>query len=213
MIVTARQLEELHRGNGGNGQVILPYRARLSPLAQDYIRQRKLSVGYADVEPSKPNPFGIEAPVQQKPKGITGKFLWWCDGPCGPAKAALMGVARESHLEAMEIGIDARRITEAVKLLAREIRENRASGGVMLVQNAALPLVYANRCPSIRAVAGTCLEAVQQGVSAMAANVLVIETPYKTMSQVRSMLSLFVKAPRELSEQVQQQLKELATCG
>ena len=32
MIVTARQLEDLHRQNGANGHVTLPYRARLSPL-------------------------------------------------------------------------------------------------------------------------------------------------------------------------------------
>ena len=38
MIVTARQLEDLHKSHGGNGRVTLPYRARLTPLAADYVR-------------------------------------------------------------------------------------------------------------------------------------------------------------------------------
>src|SRR5258708_2828504 len=49
MIVTARQLEDLHKSNGGNGRVTLPYRARLTPLAADFVRARKLTVGYSEV--------------------------------------------------------------------------------------------------------------------------------------------------------------------
>ena len=48
MIVTARQLEDLHRQNGGNGQVVLPYRARLTPLAQDWVRAKRVALGYSD---------------------------------------------------------------------------------------------------------------------------------------------------------------------
>ena len=34
MFLTARQLEDLHRANGSNGHLVLPYRARLTPLAE-----------------------------------------------------------------------------------------------------------------------------------------------------------------------------------
>ena len=50
MIVTARQLEDLHRLNGANGQITLPYRARLTPLALDWVRAKKVALGYSDVE-------------------------------------------------------------------------------------------------------------------------------------------------------------------
>ena len=40
MIVTARQLQDLHRQSGGNGQITLPYRGRLTPLASDWIRAK-----------------------------------------------------------------------------------------------------------------------------------------------------------------------------
>src|SRR5947207_1779320 len=95
MIYTARQLEDLWKANGSNGQVVLPYRARLSPMASDWIKSKKINVGYSDdaavkVE-SKP---AIEAAIAP----AAGSFLWWCDGPCGTAKAALSAQARESKL-------------------------------------------------------------------------------------------------------------------
>ena len=49
MIITARQLEDLHKSHGGNGRVTLPYRARLTPLAADFVRTRKLTLGYSDM--------------------------------------------------------------------------------------------------------------------------------------------------------------------
>ena len=99
MIFTARQLEELHRSNG---HVTLPYRARLSPLAQDWARQKKIVIGYADVEtkpPTSPTPRD-ESLASSRP------FVWWCDGPCGPAKAALMAQSKESSLNELALAND-----------------------------------------------------------------------------------------------------------
>jgi hypothetical protein len=62
-------------------------------------------------------------------------------------------------------------------------------------------------------VLGTCRDAVQQGVGQLAANVLVIEHPYQSLSQVRNLLGTFVRGQREPSGDVKQQLKELASCG
>jgi hypothetical protein len=216
MIFTARQLEEMHRSNGRNGHVTLPYRARLTPLAVDWIKQRGVHVGYADVEVGATratSEAARTAALKDEPSTLVRKWMWWCDGPCGPAKAALLAVAREAGLEAMEIAVDAKRIAEAVKIIASEVKAARADGGVMLVSNGAAAMVFANRCPSLRAVLATCIEAVDQGVNLVAANVLVIEHPYKSMPQVRSLLARFVRQRRELSEDVKQQLSELASCA
>jgi ribose 5-phosphate isomerase RpiB len=207
MIFTARQLEELHRSNG---HVTLPYRARLTPLAQDWIRQKKIAVGYADVEVKSPSAITHEASPavsQIRP------FVWWCDGPCGPAKAALMAQAKESSLNELGIASDANHLVPAVKQIADELKNNRIDGAIVLVKTGAEAMVYANRCPSIRAVLGTCIDAVEQGISRMAANVLVIEHPYKTLSQVKNLLGRFVRGKRQLSDEVRARLKELATCG
>ena len=217
MIVTARQLEDLHRQNGSNGHVTLPYRARLSPLAQDWIRARKIAVGYSDAQPIKtdgPPPAGTPAPtlaVSQPARG--GPFLWWCDGPCGPAKAAVVAHEKESDLRALDKPADATQLSTVIRGVAAELKSGRSEGAILLVQNSAMATVLANRCPSLRAIVGTTLDAVEQGVRQMAANVLIIEYPSKTLQQVRNLLSRFTRGQRALSEEVQRQLQEMATCG
>jgi ribose 5-phosphate isomerase RpiB len=227
MIVTARHLEDLHRQNGSNGHITLPYRARLTPLGSDWIRAKKIAVGYADVvapaNGNTPPAIGTAKPqAAETPSALplaashaspTGAFLWWCDGPCGPAKAAVVAHEKESNLRALDKPADAKQLVTVVKTIAAEVKAGRIQGGVLLVQSGALATIYANRCPSLRAVLGTCMEAVEQGVQQAAANVLIIEHPYKTLQQVRNLLSRFTRAKRNLREDVQRQLQELASCG
>lgn len=214
MIFSARQLQELHKTNG---HVTLPYRARLTPLAQDWVRAQKITVEYSDME----KPFNAPKASSEsaapgspaKPQATAGTFLYWCDGPCGPAKAAIVTQAKESSLIAIETSADPRHLVEVIKHLAAEVKENRVVGGILVVTSGALAMLFANRCPSLRAVLGSCQEAVEQGVAQMGANVLVIEHKYKTLPQVKNMLSRFVRGARNVSDDVQRQLKELASCG
>jgi ribose 5-phosphate isomerase RpiB len=140
-------------------------------------------------------------------------LLWWCDGPCGAAKAAVAAQARETNLQPMPVTAEPKYLVAAVKHLANEVKADRAAGGVLLVQTGAAAVVYANRCPSLRAILATCRDAVVQGVDQLAANVLVIETPYQTLQQTRNLLSQFVRGRRILSEDVKRQLQELSSCG
>jgi hypothetical protein len=210
MIVTARQLEDLHRQNGGNGHITLPYRARLTPLANDWVKARKISLGYSD---EQANQASAKQPAPAGSVAATGGFLWWCDGPCGPAKAAIMAQAKESNLQAMDRPADGKQLVAAVKEIATRIRTGQCAGAILLVQNGARASVFANRCPSLRAILGTCLDAVEQGVSDAAANVLIIEYPHKTLVQVRNLVSRFVRGPRALPEDVRRQLEDLASCA
>src|SRR5439155_20999559 len=98
MFVTVRQLEDLHRQNGSNGHVTLPYRARLTPLAQDWVRSKRVVLGYADGEVSPAKMPDDNAGKPASPGGA-GTVVWWCDGPCGPAKAALAAYEKESSLK------------------------------------------------------------------------------------------------------------------
>src|SRR3954452_11170094 len=116
MILTARQLEDLHRANGSNGRLVLPYRARLTPLAADWVKARKVVLGYSDdgaARPSngKPAAPGAATPLTASQTGNAdparesspGAVLWWCDGPCGPAKAAVVAQAKESPLRPIDL--------------------------------------------------------------------------------------------------------------
>src|SRR5262245_35322902 len=205
MIYTARQLEEMHKANR---HVTLPRAARLTPLAIDWIRQKGIDVRYDDspaAQDGKPNP---------NPVNTTGKeFIWWCDGPCGPAKAAIAAESRQAAIVPSDIPSDPARLVEVIKKLADDVKNNRAAGGILLVKSGAAAVVYANRCPSLRAILGTCRESVEQGVRPLAANVLVIAYPFVTLQQTRNILAQFARGKRELSEDVKQQLKELGACG
>jgi hypothetical protein len=216
MIFTARQLQELHKSNG---HVRLPIGARLTPMASDWVRARSIAVAYDEgpgpegpglaqsgASGAKPAPLGAGSRASaQNP----GTILWWCDGPCGQAKAAIASQSRETFMQPF----DAKTIVFAVKHLAREIKADRAAAGILAVRSGAPAVVYANRCPSLRAILGTCREAVQQGLDQLAANVLIIEHPHQSLGQIRNLLGQFVRGRRNLSDEVKRELAELASCG
>ncbi len=224
MIITARQLEDLHRQNGANGHVTLPYRARLTPLAVDYIKQRKLVLGYSSVTAEKVV-SAESTPAQNQPLAAsrigaaatptpsTGSLLYWCDGPCGPAKAAVVSAEKESNLCALAHPADPGQLIPVIKQIAIQVKSSRASGGILLVQHGAAAVVFANRCPSLRAALGTSLDAVEQAIQQAAANVLIIEYPTKTLQQVKNLLARFVKGNKQASENVNRQIQELTSCG
>jgi ribose 5-phosphate isomerase RpiB len=232
MFVTARQLEELHETNG---HVTLPRAARLTPLAVDWLRHNRVTVQFeleasgAAVVASAITPPASECrcggPAGAKHSGGCGcdqgsmpatssrTILWWCDGPCGPAKAALVDQAKASDLRPSPVSNEASKLVAAIKQLAGEVKARRAAGGVLVVKTGAAAVVYANRCPSLRAILGTCRDAVDQGVGQLAANVLVIEHPYVTLHQAKNLLGAFVRGQKQMSEDVRRQLQELASCG
>src|SRR6266542_952689 len=95
MIYTARQLEELHKTNG---HVRLPVGARMTPMAHDWLRSKRLTIVYADDEPQSPGIATHESSTANSP-APTDRWLWWCDGPCGAAKAAVSAQAKETNLQ------------------------------------------------------------------------------------------------------------------
>ena len=210
MIFTARQLEDLHKTNG---HVTVPVGSRVTPLAQDWLRQKKIALKYGTngavtqkIAPTEPKTL----PFAFAPEGT---LLWWCDGPCGQAKAAIMQQSRESSLQPLDLTATSDNLVPAIKRIASEVKAGHASGGILLVQIGAAAIVYANRCPSLRAILGTCRQSVEQGVQNLAANVLIIEYPYHSLPQVRNILLPFVRGQREMSDDVKRQLQELSTCG
>lgn len=212
--LTARQLQELHRNNG---HVAIPRAARLTPLAADWLKAKRISVVYEDGPNEKPasahEADKREAPIANLSASGDQKFLWWCDGPCGVAKAALMAESRESALSEIEISAERGQAAAVIRELAKKIKTSQISGGILVVQSGAVAMVAANRCSSLRAVLGTCLDSVEQAMRQVAANVLVIEYPYQTIQQVRNMVGRFVRAKRELPDEMRRQLKELMSCG
>jgi len=212
MIFTARQLQLLHQAGG---RVVLPYRARLTPLAQDWLRQKKIAVGFSDAEyDASARRSGDASLVPATTSAVAvAPYAWWCEGACGTSKAALTAVAKESALQPMGVLGDASRVNVAIKHLAQEVKDAHAGGGVMIVKHAGAAAVLSNRNPALRAVVGTTLAAVEDGIGTMAANVLIIEQSQHTLVQLKNMISRFVKTVRQPSEKLEQELSEAASCG
>jgi hypothetical protein len=213
MIFTARQLEDLHKSNG---HVVLPYGARLTPLAVDWARSKKIQVGYGPDELVKSPGNGAARPAGEgntaKPQA-DGTFLWWCDGPCGAAKAAVGALAKESSLAAIDLPADPKQLVSAIKRISAAVKEGKSTGGVLILNSGGAATVLANRVPALRAVLGTTFESLESAIAAVAPNLLIVEYPRKSFSELRNLISRFLRAKRALPDGLTRQLNELASCG
>jgi hypothetical protein len=212
MMFTARQLVELHKAAGGNGQVVLPYSARLTPMAMDWIKSAKITIGYSDSGAIAPTAEKTAAPAPAA-STAAGAFLWWCDGSCGSAKAAISMESKQLALRGIDPPPGSDGLVAAIKTIAVEVKSGKAAGGILVLETAGPAVVLANRCASLRAIVGTSLAAVEQGINLVAANVLVIEHPRLTLAQVRNLLARFLRGKRELSEAARKQIAEMASCA
>jgi len=199
MIYTARQLEDIHRAAG---QIVLPYRARLTPLAKDWLKARQIAVGYSEA-----NAANLAEPKQSKLAAMP--MLWWCDGPAGSARAAVTSAAREISLDQMAVG----QLPAAIKMLVAQVKTKKIAGGVLLVKNPSLALLYANRNAVLRAIAASTLLAMDEAMNAVSPNVLVIEHTRLTVQQIKNMILRFARSGPGPSESLQNDLKEMAQCG
>jgi hypothetical protein len=213
MIFTQRQLGELLKLQG---KIVLPYRARLSPAAQDWVRHNKVAIGYDDaafestaraasttVSPAQP--WLLATQVSK----TSPRFVWWSDGPDGVCKAAVGMAAREVKLESMAILEDASRAVSAIRTLSHAVSEGTAAGGVLIVKNAGPALIYANKASGLRAVMATTLAAVEESIATLAANVLVIERDKCSLIQLRNILVRFCRGERNIDPVMQSELDSL----
>jgi hypothetical protein len=211
MIFTARQLEELHKSNG---HVVLPYGARLTPLAADWARGKRIQVGYGPDELVKESKAVTSPSDDTKPQAAAvataESFLWWCDGPCGAAKAAVGAIGKESSMLPLDVPAETKQLVAVIKRVASSVKDAKAAGAMLLLNSAGAAVVLANRSPSLRAIVGTSLESLEAAMAGVAANVLIVEYPRKSFSEIRNLLSRFVRAKRELSNELSRQLKELS---
>lgn len=201
MILTQRQLEQLLRTHG---QVVVPYRARLTPMAADWVKHNKVAIGYGDA------PAGAVG-VDLTPKTLSTRppFFYWSDGPDGVGKAALMAAARETRLEPMPVGEDTKALPVAIKRLNWQVKETKAGGGVFLTRNAGLATILANKATHLRAIVACNLTLVEEAIRTMAANVLVLQHESFSLNQMRNLITLFCRAERPAADGIEKQIAEL----
>ncbi|MCC6581181.1 MAG: hypothetical protein IT440_12150, partial [Phycisphaeraceae bacterium] len=104
-------------------------------------------------------------------------------------------------------------VLQAVRDLASAVKSGTAHGGMLFVRNAALAGCYANRCPSLRAVVGTSVEAVEQAVHDMGANVLIVEYLQHGLKSTSAMVDRLMSQSPHASALVQRDLADLQRMG
>ena len=173
-IVTASRLADA-LGSAPDGTALLAPSARLTPLAMDLAREQPRRVRRAASEPDS---------------AATARWLLWAE--------TRFAVTERLAAQAGDVArVPADEEAAALGQAAEAIEVGRAAGAVVLVRDAARAMMLANRRPPLRAVLGTCPEAVGRARSAIGANVLILEPPYHGAEALEAMAEKFLAAPPE----------------
>lgn len=205
--VTAKQVDA-----APGDKLLLDAEAKLTPLAQDRARERGLSIRRASPLAGRRSAAGATDPAHGPGSAARGSapFLWYADGHC-PAVRAIVGELSD-RLAPAASDQSVEPLASVVMRIARQTA-GHASGAVLFVSRAAAATCFANRCRSLRAIVGSCPEAVDQGVSELAANVLIVEYPYHDRPRMREMVRRFIDADRPALPEVDRRLRELEQCA
>lgn len=203
-IITANQLQEALTASP-DGNVWLAPDARLTPLANDWARQHKEKIrrgSPASQVAGSPQP-GVQV-------SSPSSWLWWIDGQC----AAVHEVTRQmqGQLRPLAAGPHASALPQVVRDVASALKTKQIAGAFLFVPNAARAMCYANRCSSIRGVVGTCGEAVEQGVTELGANLLVMEYPHQGPRAMAAMMQRMMQQTPGAPPSVERDLADLHRC-
>jgi ribose 5-phosphate isomerase RpiB len=198
-IITADQLRDAMKA-APDGVALVAKNARLTPLAQDLARE----------QPDKLRRVDPASIAEGRPSTSPPPWLWWADGHCPHVQT--LTADHRGRLSATVASRDSRGLLHVVRELARRVRLGEVSGGVLFVESGALAMCYANRCRSLRAVLGTCVEATKQGVRDVGLNVLVVEYRHVKAHTMREMVEMVLASRPAAPPQVQRELDELREC-
>ncbi len=202
-IVTAQQLQATIDA-APDGVARLATDVRLTPLANDFARQH----------PEKVQRLGRQQQANSTRPSKTATastWLWWTEGhsPAVQTLTRQLGSRlRPSVAPRGESGL-----AQVIADLASAVQRGQVQGGLLFVRSAARAVCFANRCPSLRAMVGTCLETVEQGIHSLGPNVLVIEYPHVNEQTLVAMAQRIVESEPKLPADVQRHLNELSASG
>ncbi len=197
-ILTATQIQAAIAASP-TGVALLAGDARLSPLAADFAREHPQKIRRLDAT-------GNGTKTARQPAS-SDAWLWWIDGYC-PAVQQLVTQQRQ-QLRAAPASHAPTSLASVVRALAADVKANRVAGGLLFVRSAVRAVCFANRNPALRAVVGTCGEAVELGISELGANVLVIEYPHHGLKSMAAMAERMTQQMPTPPAALQRQLADL----
>lgn len=164
--------------------------AILTPLARDLIKEKKITISSAITKSATSTKSNV--------------YTWWADGQSVASRQTT------SNLTTLSAPNNPASLISALKQIDADLKQNKIAGAVLLVNSAARAACFANRIASIRAVVGTSLNSITQGVEQLAANVLIVEYSNIGAHAISDMISTFTTQPRPDVTRIEQQLQEVA---
>ena len=188
-VITASKLAGLE------GTIYIAAGAKLSPLAMDIVKQRGLEIKAVD--------------ALAKPAAGPA-WIYWMQGHC-PSAAR---VIEQFHGQAIaDVRTSAsQQLPNVIRAVAKELAAGKTRLAVLFVPSAAKAACLANRCANVRAIVGTCRQAVREGMELLGANVLVLEYPHHGFKSMTDLVGLFLTSSGIAPKDVDKQLMELAAC-
>ena len=174
-IVTAEQLRAA-AASAPDGKARLDAKARLTPLANDLVRESPaLMVRVGGVASPANTPGGAGGSTGAGPATSGGTWLWWADGHC-PGVQTLTNHRRDA-LRPSAARRDEAGLPQVIRDIALGVRGHTLAGGVLFVRSACRALLLANRCPNLRAISSQRPDLLEQAVAELSPNVLILEYP------------------------------------
>ncbi|NNM87277.1 MAG: hypothetical protein HKL95_02030 [Phycisphaerae bacterium] len=196
-LVTANRLKGLQ------GTVLyLAAGARLSPLAMDEVKQRKLRVERLAGDGSSGTPA-----IGTTQAGAT--WCCWVQGHCATA-ARVMEQYGGRPISVASVGNSKESLPRVIRRMARSLRQGEFRLAVVFVLTAGVAACMANRCEAVRAVVGTTIKGVEEGVAELGANLLVIEYPQHGYQAMAGMLAVFLRSTGAAPPLLERELLGLA---
>jgi hypothetical protein len=200
--VTAAQLQAAIDASP-DGVALLSRDAKLTPLGNDFVRKSPAKVRRLETNEAPPRATAGSAAVLP--------WTWWIDGQCPVVQRVTND--RRGRMVPTGNNRSPRVLPQVVRDFASGIKLGRYAGGFLFVHNAARAICMANRCASIRAIVGTCGEAVEQGIADLGANVLLIEYPHVGQRAMSEMVDRMMQHPPAMPAGVERDLTDLHRCG
>lgn len=187
--VTVRRLEDAQ-----SQYILLTDDAKLTPAAQDYVKEQAIVIRRESDEPEKSD---------RKP------VMCWT---CNEAKEMRSVKNQLAKIDGAVL-LNEKKAAQMLKRAATAIKNGEAEVLVCFVKSGAVVNCMANRCPSLRAVVGTCEETVQQAIAELGVNVLIVEAPHHDGPGMRAVVDHFLRGQRTLPNAIAEQIKELGQCA
>jgi len=196
-VITAETIQQL-----GDGQKIieLPRSAIVTPLAKDYIAQRKITVNWTDVVTDCGCDEPSTAGARQQPGGQAlskipkGPILVTYDDKTLAVQQLLAALTRETlPLTLMEDTAADADLPGRIRQLSEQIKSQSISAAIILVSEPEFALAYANKFTGVRAALAGDWKSIHRAAKLIGANVLVIDYPAKTFYQLLQLVRTFVR--------------------